>query len=139
MAESKTTRTGASVAEFLAGVADPRRREDSVAACALMAEVTGAEPVMWGPAIVGFGAYQYKYSSGRSGDWPAVSMSPRKAALVVYVSTKDRPDLLERLGPHKVSGSCLHVKRWSDIDPAVLGELVTVTFDAYDGKLVTNG
>jgi hypothetical protein len=139
MAEPKTTRTGASVPDFLAAVADPRRRDDATAACALMAEATGAEPAMWGPALVGFGEYHYKYASGRTGDWPAVSMSPRKAALVVYLTTADRPDLLERLGPHKVSGSCLHIKRWSEIDPAVLADLVRHTFDKYDGTHITPG
>ena len=77
MAEPKTTKGSASVPEFLAAVADPRRRADAEAACALIAEATGAEPAMWGTSIVGFGSYHYKYASGREGDWPAVGGTPR--------------------------------------------------------------
>ena len=102
MAEPKTAKTGASVAEFLAGVADPKRRADAQAVVALMAEVTGAEPTMWGTSIVGFGTYHYRYASGREGDWPAVGFSPRKQALTIYVSGgfDGYDDLLTKLGPH---------------------------------------
>ena len=103
MAEPKTVPTEQSVAEFLAAVADPKRRADAEAAVALFREATGAEPAMWGSAIVGFGTYRYRYATGAEGDWPAVGLSPRKQALTLYVSAgfDAYPDLLGRLGPHR--------------------------------------
>ena len=84
MAEPKTKPTAGSVPEFLAAVADPERRADAEAVCALMAGATGAEPAMWGSSIIGFGTYHYRYATGREGDWPPVGLSPRKAALKNY-------------------------------------------------------
>ncbi len=140
MAEPRTVRTDASVTEFLAGVADPRRRADAEAACALMAEVTGAPPVMWGTGIVGFGTYHYRYASGRVGDWPPVGLAPRKAALTLYLSTSfdGAQDLLSRLGPHTTSQSCLYLKRLSDVDESVLRELVGAAFRRFDGRTITS-
>jgi len=140
MAEPKTIRGPASVAEFLAAVPDPRRRADAEAACALMAEATGAEPAMWGTSIIGFGSYHYRYASGREGDWPAVGLSPRKQALTIYLSAgfHGHDDLLGRLGPHTTGRSCLYVKRLADVDPAVLGELVAAGFRGLDGRTVTS-
>jgi hypothetical protein len=137
--EPKTTKNRASVAEFLASVADPKRRADAEAVTALMAEVTGAEPAMWGTSIVGFGSYRYKYASGREGDWPAVSFSPRKGALTLYVSADlaGYDDLLARLGPHSTSKACLYIKRLSDVDEGVLRELVAGTFRRLDGTTLT--
>jgi hypothetical protein len=140
MADLKTTRNQASVAEFLDAVADPRRRADAQAVCALMTDVTGAEPTMWGPSIVGFGAYHYRYATGREGDWPAVGFSPRKQALTMYLSAgfDGYDDLLARLGPHSVGKSCLYVKRLSDVDLDVLRDLVAGGFRQLDGKTVTS-
>jgi hypothetical protein len=140
MAESKTAKTAASVPEFLDAVADPRRRADTMAVCALIQEVTGAEPAMWGGSIVGFGTYHYKYASGQEGDWPAVSLSPRKAALTLYLSTgfDGAEDLLGRLGPHSMGKSCLYVKRLSAIDQDVLRDLVGKAFRHIDGKTLTS-
>jgi hypothetical protein len=139
VAEPKTQRTGSDVEDFLAGVADPDRRADAQAACALIAEVTGAAPAMWGSSMVGFGTYHYHYATGRQGDWPAVALSPRKQALTLYVSTgfDGYADLLARLGPHRTGKSCLYVKRLSDVDTDVLRELVAAGFAALDGKTVT--
>src|SRR5687767_3140663 len=130
MAEPKTTRGERSVAEFLAAVADPRRRADAEAACALMTEATGTEPAMWGTSIVGFGTYHYRYATGREGDWPAVGLSPRKQALTIYLSAgfDAYEELLGRLGPHSTGKSCLYVKRLADVDQAVLRELVAAGF-----------
>ena len=139
MAEPKTKPTTASVAEFLDAVPDPKRRADAVAACALMAEATGASPAMWGSSIVGFGTYHYKYASGQEGDWPPVGLSPRKAALTLYLSTgfDDAEDLLARLGPHSLGKSCLYLKRLSDVDQSVLRQLVGSAFRDLNGRTIT--
>ncbi|MFC4070906.1 DUF1801 domain-containing protein [Actinoplanes subglobosus] len=138
MAEPKTTRNEGDVAAFLAAVADPRRRADAEATCALMAEVTGAEPVMWGSAIIGFGVYHYRYATGREGDWPAVALSPRKQALTLYVSAgfDGYQDLLDRLGPHTTGKSCLYLKRLADVDENALKDLVAAGFRHLDGRTV---
>jgi hypothetical protein len=135
---AKTTRNDESVTAFLAAVTDPRRRADAEAACALMAEVTGSPPVMWGGSIIGFGAYHYRYATGREGDWPAVGLSPRKQALTLYISAgfDGYQDLLDRLGPHTTGKSCLYLKRLADIDQAVLKDLVAKGFRHLDGRTV---
>jgi hypothetical protein len=140
VAQAKTRRNDSDVAQFLATVADPRRRADAQAACALIADVTGAEPTMWGTAIVGFGTYHYRYATGREGDWPAVGLSPRKQALTFYISTgfDGCADLLGRLGPHRTGRSCLYVKRLSDVDDDALRGLVAGGFAALDGRTVTS-
>jgi len=92
----------------------------------MMAKITGKPPVMWGPSIVGYGTYSYKYASGREGDWPRAGFSPRKGAITVYCMpgfTKKK-DLLAKLGPHKTSVSCLYIKRLDDVDLDVLAEIV---------------
>ena len=140
MADLKTTRSDRSVAEFLSAVADPRRRADAETACALMTEATGAEPAMWGPSIVGFGTYHYRYASGREGDWPAVGLSPRKQSLTIYLSAgfDGYEELLGRLGPHSTGKACLYVKRLADVDQGVLRELVAAGFRHLDGRTVTS-
>jgi hypothetical protein len=140
MAEPKTTRNDASVEEFLAGVADPRRRADAQALCELMEQVTGQVPVMWGSAIVGFGQYRYHYASGRQGDWPAVGFSPRKQNLVVYLAEgfDDHADLIARLGPVTTSKACLYVKKLGDVDTAALRELISSGFALLHGKTITS-
>jgi hypothetical protein len=140
MAEPKTVRNQASVAEFLASVTDAQRRADAQAMCALMAEVTGAQPQMWGSGIVGFGSYHYRYSSGREGDWPAVGLSPRKQALTVYVPEgfDGYDELLARLGPHSTGKACLYIKRLSDVDSRVLRELIAGGFRRLNGTTLTS-
>jgi hypothetical protein len=141
MAELKTTRNAASVTDFLGAVADPVRRADAEAACALIAEATGVAPEMWGSAIVGFGQYHYRGASGREGDWMTIGLSPRKLALTFYLTGGLEPnqDLLARLGPHTTGKGCLYVKRLADIDGQVLRELVTNVFRRYDGQTVAAG
>ncbi|WP_332760963.1 DUF1801 domain-containing protein [Pseudarthrobacter sp.] len=126
MAENKTQATGASVDEFLAAVEDPVRRRDGLRLLALMREITGKEPEMWGPTIVGFGRYHYKYESGREGDAAAVGFSPRKASLSLYglMYGPEAAELLPRLGKHKTGAGCLYVNRLDDVDQAVLAELI---------------
>lgn len=139
--EPKTARTDASVAEFLGAVPDRRRREDAEEVCELMRDVTGQEPAMWGPGIVGFGRYHYRYASGREGDWPAVALSPRKQALTLYLSDGyDRyAELLARLGPHTTGRSCLYIKRLSDVDLDVLRTLVKDSFEHLNDRTVETG
>jgi len=134
MTGPKTTRTEASVGDFLAAVPDPKRRADAQAVCALMAEVTGVPPAMWGSGIVGFGSYHYRYASGRQGEWPAVGMSPRKSAITIYVSAGFDDAKLSRLGPHSTGKACLYVKRLSDVDTDVLRELIATGFRQLNGK-----
>lgn len=129
--EQKTRPTPTTAAEFIAAVEDPKRRADAEAVCALLAEATGEPATMWGPSIVGFGAYHYRYASGHEGDAPLVGFSPRKANLVFYLSGCDegRGDLLARLGKHKAGKGCVYVNRLSDVDTAVLGEMAVATAD----------
>lgn len=128
-AEARTKPTAVSVGDFIAAVEDPKRRADAEAACALLAEATGEPATMWGPSIVGFGAYHYRYASGHEGDAPLVGFSPRKANLVFYLSGCDegRDDLLARLGKHKAGKGCVYVNRLSDVNPVVLKQMAVAT------------
>lgn len=136
MAEPKTTPTGMSVDAFIEAVGHARRREEARAVCAMMARVTGEEPEMWGPSIVGFGRYHYKYDSGREGDWMLTGFAPRKAALTVYImpgfSQYDR--LMARLGKHRTGKSCLYINKLDDVDLAVLAELVRLSVEYMRAK-----
>ncbi len=127
MAELKTQRTGASVADFLNGVPGEKKRQDSFAILALMRDVTGEEPAMWGPSIVGFGSYRYKYASGREGEWPLVGFSPRKRNLALYIMSgfDDYEALLARLGKYRTGKSCLYINKLEDVDLTTLRELVS--------------
>jgi hypothetical protein len=126
MAELKTKKNPASIEEFLSAVEDDKKREDSFKVHKLMQEVTGDEGSMWGPSIVGYGSYHYKYASGQEGDWMATGFSPRKNAITLYImSGFDNYDhLLEKLGKFKTGKACLYVKKLEDIDREVLKELV---------------
>ena len=125
MAEPKTQPTGASVEAFIEGVPDPARRGDARAAVKLLRKVTGSRPEMWGTNIVGFGRRRLVYASGRELDWPVAAFSPRADRTTFYLTCDlDRhAALLARLGKHQRGKGCLHVKRLSDVDPAVLEEL----------------
>jgi hypothetical protein len=126
VAEPKTQRTTQPVTEFIEGLADEGRRKDCAVLVKLMAKAAGVKGAMYGPSIVGFGTQTITYAGGRTGEWPVVAFSPRKADLTLYVSARKAPKpLLKQLGKHKVSGSCLHIKRLSDVDLDVLGRLVT--------------
>ena len=128
--EQKTKPTPVSAADFIAAVEDPKRRADAEAACALLAEATGEPATMWGPSIVGFGAYHYRYASGHEGDAPLVGFSPRKANLVFYLYCDEgRVDLLNRLGKHKSGKGCVYVNRLADVDPTVLKQMAVASAD----------
>lgn len=125
-AELKTQETEASVEEFLNSVADETRRSDAFRVLEMYKRVTGEEPKMWGPSIIGFGHRVLKYESGREFDWMIAAFSPRKANLTLYVITDSpkQPELLAKLGKHTISKACLYVKRLADIDEKVLEELI---------------
>lgn len=126
MAELKTTPTTQNVEQFLQTVADPKKRQDSLAILALMREVTGLEPQMWGTSIVDFGHYHYRYSSGREGDWFLTGFSPRKQNITLYIIAgfSRYDDLLGNLGKFKTGQSCLYIKKLEDIDLPTLKELI---------------
>ena len=131
MAENKTQKTGASVKGFLASVENKRRREDGLTLLEMMREITGLEPEMWGPSIIGFGDYHYKYESGREGDMCLIGFSPRKQSLSLYIMAGSErfDDLLSRLGKHRKGASCLYVNKLADVDMDVLRDLVRESFE----------
>lgn len=126
MAENKTKATNESVSEFLDDVPNETRRRDGYAVLELMKEITGEEPKMWGPTMVGFGSYHYKYESGREGDMFVVGFSPRKTSLTLYLATgfPRYDELMQKLGKYKTSKACLYINKLADVDQAVLRELI---------------
>ena len=126
MAENKTQPTKVSVASFIDALPDPAKRADAKALVKLIQSISGEEPKMWGPSIIGFGSYHYVYESGREGDMPLAGFSPRKTATVVYLNTGfgDYDALLAQLGKHTTGKGCLYIKRLSDVDRKVLETLV---------------
>ncbi|UZK65629.1 DUF1801 domain-containing protein [Sphingomonas sp. M1-B02] len=126
MAETKTKPTGLSPATFIDAVEDPVRREDAKAVCAMMERISGEQAAMWGPSIIGFGSYHYRYESGHEGDMARISFSPRKAELVLYITGgfPRHAELMARLGKHRTGKSCLYIKRLSDVDRDILEELI---------------
>lgn len=138
MAELKTKETKKSVIAFLNQIVDKQRREDCFAIVEIMRAATKEEPKMWGPSIVGFGRYRYKYESGREGEWPAISFSPRKNDLTLYMMRgfDEYPDLVKRLGKHKTSKSCLYLKKLADVDMTVFKELVQRSVKAIEPQRI---
>ena len=136
MAEIKTRPTGVAVDEFLDKVPNPQRREDGRKVRAMMERLVGEPATMWGPSIVGFGTYHYKYDSGHEGDMCRLGFSPRKAELVLYVLTEagGQEALLARLGKHRTGKCCLYIKKLSDVDEAVLEELTVDALAYMDEK-----
>lgn len=124
MAENKTKATKASVAEFIAAIADDTKRADAKTLVKMMQAATGEKPKLWGPSIVGFGNHHYVYESGREGDMPVVAFSPRKPALVLYIGAAGEEALLAKLGKHSIGKGCLYIKKLADIDPKVLEKLI---------------
>ena len=129
--ELKTKATEVSVADFIAAVPDPRRREEAAVIEAIYRRVTGLEPRMWGPSIIGYGSYDYKYASGHSGTSCRAGFSPRKAALVFYLMGGEDAEaelLYAQLGKHSRGKGCLYVKKLADVDSAVLERLVGLSW-----------
>ena len=127
MAELKTKERKASVEKFLNGVKEKQKREDSFKILKMMKQITKAEPKMWGPSIIGFGKYRFKYASGREGDWFLTGFSPRKQSLTLYLMSdlNKYKELFSKLGKHKTSTGCIYINKLEDVDMKILKELIT--------------
>ena len=124
----KTKETDHSVIEFIDSAIDnPKKREDAYRLLDIFTETTGYEARMWGPSIIGFGAYHYKYASGHEGDAPLVGFSPRKAKFSLYFAPGDpqREELLKDFGKHTTGKGCVYINKLADIDEEVLKKLIT--------------
>ena len=128
-AKLKTKPTIKSVTAFISNVENETRKSDAKVLLAMMKKITGEKPKMWGPTIIGFGQYHYKYESGREGDMLAVGFSPRKANMVLYVlgSLGDEP-LLNKLGKYKRGKSCLYVNKLDGVDMKILEKIVKKSY-----------
>ncbi len=126
MAQNKTQPTDESVIKFLTGVMPESKRQDAFKLLEMMERLSGYQAKMWGPSIVGFGEYHYKYDSGREGDFMRIGFSPRKAKHSLYIISgiNQYQHLLDKLGKHKTGKSCLYVNHLKDIDLSVLEEII---------------
>ncbi len=126
MAKNKTAETEVSVDDFIASVPDEKKQADSKRIAEIMTEVTGSQPKMWGPSIVGFGSYHYRYESGHEGDAPLVGFSPRKDAISLYLASdfEKKESLLEKFGKHKAAKACIYIKKLDDVDLSVFKEMI---------------
>ena len=129
MAELKTKATEVSVDAFLDAVADPGRREDARKIRATMERISGEPATMWGPSIVGFGRYHYRYDSGHEGEMARIGFSPRAKELVFYLEFPGHQALMNQLGKYRTGKCCLYVKRLADIDESVLEALIAGALD----------
>ncbi len=141
MAELKTKPTDANVLDFLSKNTASERYKDCLTILNLMKEASGAEPVMWGDSIVGFGCYRYLYKTGNGGEWPIIGFSPRKNDLTLYLMPgmygfEAVADLMEKLGKYKTGKSCLYIKKLANIDLDVLKELIHKSVEAMADKRV---
>lgn len=141
MAELKTQPHEGDVDAFLDRIENERQRNDARTVRRLMAEVTGEEATMWGPSMVGFGGYHYRYASGREGEWFKVGFAPRKQNLTLYMMSgfDGYEQLLERLGKHRTGKSCLYIRRLEDIDVEVLCKLVASSVEHIDATYPSDG
>jgi hypothetical protein len=132
MPEAKTTITDQAVEAFIAGVEPPAKREDAAVLDALFRKITGEQPKMWGPGIIGYGEYRTTYDSGRDVHWMRSGFSPRKAKHSLYlmggycdeITAAHRAEALARLGKYATGKSCLYVNKLADIDLGVLEEII---------------
>ncbi|MDW8851739.1 DUF1801 domain-containing protein [Flavobacterium sp. MMLR14_040] len=127
MAKNKTTETESSVIDFInTTVEDETKRNDAFELIKIMQQQTGFEAKMWGPGIIGFGSYHYKYDSGHEGDAPLAGFSPRKAAISLYLYLPDnKEELLSKFGKHKAAKGCVYIKKLADIDVEILKKMVS--------------
>ena len=136
MAELKTKKTDESVTTFLNTVDDETKRTDCFEIVDMMREITGLPPKMWGPAIIGFGSYHYKYESGREGDMCVIGFSPRKQNITLYVkiAAEETNTLLEKLGKYKTGKGCLYIQKLSDVNIEVLKKIIKTAFEYVNEK-----
>lgn len=128
--QNKTQPTDTPVSKFVSKIVNDEQKKDTETLIRLMKKITKKKPIMWGPSIIGFDKYHYKYDSGREGDMPAIGFSPRKPNIVLYVAM-GRPEikkLLTNLGPYKTGKVCLYIKRLADIDFEVLEQIATESY-----------
>ncbi len=127
MYELKTKETDSSVIEFIENIENLKKRQDAYTLLDIFTETTGYEAKMWGPSIIGFGAYHYKYASGYEGDAPLVGFSPRKAKISLYFAPGDtkREELLKDFGKHTIGKACVYINKAADIDVDILKALIT--------------
>lgn len=131
MAENKTKPTDSSVLKFLEAIPEEQKRKDAFVLLKRMKDLSRHEPVLWGPSLIGFGTYHYKYDSGREGDFFRIGFSPRKTSFSLYIMSgfSRFDELLKDLGKHKTGKSCLYIKRLSDIKEDVLDELMSASLE----------
>ncbi|WDF62189.1 DUF1801 domain-containing protein [Flavobacterium sp. KACC 22763] len=131
MAKNKTTETQNSVTDFINAVENDVKRNDAFELLKIIEKITGFEPKMWGPSIIGFGSYHYKYESGHEGDAPLAGFSPRKTAMTVYfyLPEEKREALLSKLGKHTSSKACIYIKKLADIDIETLKKIILLSIE----------
>ncbi len=136
MAENKTKPTQASVGAFLEALSDEQKKKDCFLLLERIKDITGEKPVLWGPSIIGFGSYHYKYDTGREGDMILTGFSPRAQNISIYIMAgfERYPQLMKKLGKYRTGKSCLYVKRLSDIDLDVLMDLVSASYEHMNAK-----
>jgi hypothetical protein len=127
--QQKTKETDNSVIEFIENVENPKKREDAYKLIDIFTETTGFDAKMWGPSIIGFGSYHYKYESGHEGDAPLVGFSPRKAKVSLYFAPGEtkREELLKNFGKYTTGKACVYINKIADIEITVLKELITLS------------
>ncbi|GAA4426829.1 DUF1801 domain-containing protein [Bremerella cremea] len=126
MSENKTQPTKESAAKFIDTLADSQQKKDCKQLMKMMRAATGERAIMWGPSIIGFGSYHYKYESGREGDSPILGFAPRKGQISIYLSCDilQHADLLAQLGTHKTGKGCLYIRKLAEVDRDVLEQLI---------------
>jgi len=133
--KQKTTEITQSVPGFVKTIEDKQRQNDCFGIMEIMKKQSGFEPKMWGPSIIGFGSYHYKYDSGHEGDAPLVGFSPRKSEFALYIANfEGKEELLKKFGKHKTAKACVYIKKLEDIDVDVLKKLVTGSVKHYEAK-----
>jgi hypothetical protein len=128
-AKVKTVETKNSVTDFINLIPDETKKSDCFNLIEFMKEQSGFEPKLWGPSIVGFSSYHYKYESGREGEAPLVAFSPRKSEISLYLSSsfENREELLQKFGKHKSAKACIYVKRLEDINISILKKMISLS------------
>ncbi len=134
--KAKTTENTESVLDFIKKVPDEQRQKDALSIIDIMQKQSGFAPKMWGPAIIGFGSYHYKYESGHEGDAPLIGFSPRKSEFALYLSSRfdDREELLQQFGKHKTAKACIYIKKMEDKHVDILKKMVKNSLAYYKTK-----